>query len=150
VAYGRPQISGGRFRPQAWPPLSAVSDNCLGTQRSALWPQRRVVVQRQTQIVCRYSTPPACTAQAATRRQFEIRSQRRARSVRYKDGSSGGAASCFLKNSLYKYRCSCYLEASCTAIGDSIKSELACHYIKFSIILRIFYRHKTETLHFHF
>ena len=85
--------TGGRFRPQAWPPLSAVSDNCLCTQHSAVWPRRRVVLQRQTQIVCRYSTPPACTAQAATRRHFAIRSQRRARSARYKDGSSGGAAS---------------------------------------------------------
>ena len=84
--------TGGRFRPQAWPPLSAVSDNWLGTQHSAVWPRRRVVVlQRQTQIVCRYSTTPACTAQAATRRHFAIRSQRRARSARYKDGSSGGA-----------------------------------------------------------
>ena len=35
-----------------------VSDNCLGTQHSALWPRRRVVIQRQI-IVCRYSTPPA-------------------------------------------------------------------------------------------
>ena len=70
-----------------------VSDNCLGTQHSAVWPRRRVVLQRQTQIVRRYSTPPACTAQAATRRHFAIRSQRRARSARYKDGSSGRAAS---------------------------------------------------------
>ena len=85
--------SNGRFQPQAWPPLSAVSHNCLGTQHSAVWPRRRVVLQRQTQIVCRYSAPPACTAQAATRRHFAIRSQRRARSARYKDGSSGGAAS---------------------------------------------------------
>jgi len=85
---------GGRFWPQAWPPLSAVSDNCLGTQHSAVWPRRRVVLQqRQTQIVRRYSTPPACTAQAATRRHFAIQSQGRARSARYKDGSSGGAAS---------------------------------------------------------
>ena len=86
-------FSGGRFRPQARPPLSAASDNCLGTQHSALWPRRRVVLRRQTQIVRRYSTTPACTAQAATRRHFAIRSQRRARSARYKDGSSGGAAS---------------------------------------------------------
>ena len=95
--------TGGRFRPQAWPPLSAVSDNCLGTQHSALWPLRRVVLQRQTQIVCRYSTPLACTAQAATRRHFVIRSQRRARSTRYKDGSSGGAASLLY----WKMPCQC-------------------------------------------
>ena len=74
--------TGGRFRPQAWPPLSAVSDNCLGTQHSALWPRRRVVLQLQTQIICRYSTPPARTAQAVTRRHFAIRSQRRARDIR--------------------------------------------------------------------
>ena len=87
MAYGRQQqISGGRFRPQAWPPLSAVSDNCLGTQHAAVWPRRRVVLQRQTQIVRRYSTHPACTAQAATRRHFAIRSQGRVRSARYKDG----------------------------------------------------------------
>jgi len=97
--------TGGRFRPQAWLPLSAVSDNCLGThQQSAVWPRRRVVLQRQTQIVCRYSTPPACTAQAATRRHFAIRSQRRARSARYKDGSSGGAASSYNNHSV---KCTC-------------------------------------------
>ena len=27
-----------------------VSDNCLGTQHSALWPRRRVVMQRQTKL----------------------------------------------------------------------------------------------------
>jgi len=93
--------TGGRFWPQAYPPLSAVSDNCLGTQHSALWPRRRVVLQRHTQIVCRYSTPPARTAQAATRRHFAIRSQRRAQSARYKDGSSGGAASIINHSSPY-------------------------------------------------
>jgi len=46
------------------------------------------------QIVCRYSTPPAQhKPQGATHRHFAIRSQGRARSARYKDGSSGGAAS---------------------------------------------------------
>jgi len=54
---------------------------------------------QRRQIVRRYSTPPVCTAQGATRRHFAIRSQGRARSARYKDGSSGGAAS----NNLYFY-----------------------------------------------
>ena len=72
-----------------------VSDNCLGTQHSALWPRRRVVMQRQTN--CLQIAHPPGTAQGATRRHFAIRSQGRARSARYKDGSSGGAASVIYK-----------------------------------------------------
>jgi len=69
-----------------------ISDNCLDThQHSALWPRRRVVMQLQTQIVCRYSTPPAQHKERHV--VTAIRSQGRARSARYKDGSSGGAAS---------------------------------------------------------
>jgi len=95
------QISGGRFWPQAWPPLSAVSHNCLGTQHSALWPRRRVVLQRQTQIVCRYSTPPAQHNERHVVTAIRSHSsQGRARSARYKDGSSGGAASLLLRRAV--------------------------------------------------
>jgi len=41
-----------------------VSDNCLGTQHSALWPRRRVVLQRQTN--CLQIAHPG-TAQGTTR-----------------------------------------------------------------------------------
>ena len=85
-------MSGGRFRPQAWPPLS--------TYQITVWAPSTLPCGRDAlsscngrQIVCRYSTPPARTAQGATRRHFAIRSQGRVRSARYKDGSSGGAAS---------------------------------------------------------
>ena len=68
MAYGRQQqINRRAFPASGLAAVIYVSDNCLGTQHSAVWPRRRVVLQRQTQIVCRYSTPPACTAQAATR-----------------------------------------------------------------------------------
>ena len=64
-----------------------VSDNCLGTQHSALWPRRRVVMQRQTKlsdkIVCRYSIPPAQHKERhVITLRYEARAEREARDTR--------------------------------------------------------------------
>jgi len=60
-----------------------VSDNCLGTQHSALWPRRSVVLQRQSQIVCRYSTPPAQHKERhVVTLRYEARAEREARDTR--------------------------------------------------------------------
>ena len=60
-----------------------VSDNCLGTQHSALWPRRKVVLQQQSQIVCRYSTPPVQHKERhVVTLRYEARAEREARDTR--------------------------------------------------------------------
>ena len=60
-----------------------VLDNCLGTQHSALWLRRRVVMQRQTQIVRRYSTLPAQHKQRhVVTLRYEARAEHEARDTR--------------------------------------------------------------------
>jgi len=68
------------------------------TLPSALWPRRRVVLQRQTQIVCRYSTRHTLGMHSTSSDTSSLCDTKPAPSARYKDGSSGGAAS---KNKKY-------------------------------------------------
>ena len=59
-----------------------VSDNCLGTQHSALWPRRRVVMQRQTNCLQIAHPPAQHKERHVVTLRYEARAEREARDTR--------------------------------------------------------------------